>query len=80
MAFDSDEAKAVNKLIFETIYHGALTRSCKLSKDREAIILKYKSKNPSYLKKKIKNILALKRRDRVYKIDSSLAVWAILIR
>ena len=57
MAFDSDEAKAVNKLIFETIYHSALTRSCELSKDREAIILKYKSKNPSYLKKKIKNIL-----------------------
>ena len=29
---------------------------------------------------KNKKILALKRRDRVYKIDSSRTVWAILIR
>jgi len=32
------------------------------------------------LQKKIKEILALKRRDRDYKIDSSRTVWAILIR
>ena len=31
IAFHSDEAKEVNKHIFETIYHGALTMSCKLA-------------------------------------------------
>ena len=30
-AFDSDEAKALNKQIFETIYHAALTESCALA-------------------------------------------------
>lgn len=29
--FDSDEARDLNKKIFETIYHGALTESCELS-------------------------------------------------
>jgi ribonucleoside-diphosphate reductase alpha chain len=32
MPFDSDEAKALNQQIFETIYHGALTESCELAK------------------------------------------------
>ena len=31
--FHSDDAKNVNKYIFETIYHGALERSCELSND-----------------------------------------------
>ena len=31
LPFDSPEAKHLNKQIFETIYHGALTASCKLS-------------------------------------------------
>ena len=31
--FHSDDAKIVNKKIFETIYNGALERSCELSKD-----------------------------------------------
>ena len=30
--FDSDEARDLNKRIFETIYHGALTESCELAK------------------------------------------------
>ena len=30
--FDSDEARDLNKRIFETIYHGALIESCELSK------------------------------------------------
>lgn len=32
ISFISDEAKKMNKYIFETIYHGALTESCNLSK------------------------------------------------
>ena len=32
LAFDSEEAKLLNKQIFETIYHGALESSCELSK------------------------------------------------
>ena len=31
LAFTSDEAKIVNRHIFETIYHGALERSCELA-------------------------------------------------
>ena len=31
LAFTSDEAKVVNRHIFETIYHGALERSCELA-------------------------------------------------
>jgi ribonucleoside-diphosphate reductase alpha chain len=31
VAFHSEEAKALNKLIFETLYHGALTKSCELA-------------------------------------------------
>jgi ribonucleoside-diphosphate reductase alpha chain len=32
VAFVSEEAKRINKRIFETIYHGALTESCNISK------------------------------------------------
>jgi ribonucleoside-diphosphate reductase alpha subunit len=31
--FDSDEARQLNKLIFETMYHAALEESCELAKD-----------------------------------------------
>ena len=31
LPFASDESKQINKLIFETIYHGALTESCRLA-------------------------------------------------
>ena len=37
-AFDSKEAKELNKLIFETIYHGALEASMEISKKRFEII------------------------------------------
>jgi len=36
LAFDSPEAAKLNKDIFETIYHGALTESCQLAKDEGA--------------------------------------------
>jgi ribonucleotide reductase alpha subunit len=32
LPFSSDEAKMMNKMIFETIYHGALTESCNIAK------------------------------------------------
>ncbi len=32
MPFDSPEARALNKQIFETIYHGALEASCEAAK------------------------------------------------
>jgi ribonucleotide reductase alpha subunit len=38
IAFHSDEAKEVNKLIFETIYHAALEKSNEMSKERAIII------------------------------------------
>lgn len=36
--FESDEAKELNKLIFETIYHGAVEASMELSKKRKDVI------------------------------------------
>ena len=36
MSFASDEAKELNRLIFETMYHGALEQSCELSKEEGA--------------------------------------------
>lgn len=33
ISFDSDEARQLNKLIFETMYHAALEESCELAKD-----------------------------------------------
>jgi len=37
--FHSDEAKEINKLIFETIYYGALKMSNKISKERSELLL-----------------------------------------
>ena len=53
LAFTSNEAKEINKLIFETIYFAALTRSYEISKERleNLIFLKteYKSNNWSFV-------------------------------
>ncbi len=38
--FDSDEAKNINKNIFESIYYGALESSCEIAQDREIYIKK----------------------------------------
>lgn len=35
LSFEDEEAKIINKNIFETIYYGALEASCELAKDRE---------------------------------------------
>uniref|UniRef100_A0A6C0CWX8 ribonucleoside-diphosphate reductase n=1 Tax=viral metagenome TaxID=1070528 RepID=A0A6C0CWX8_9ZZZZ len=40
--FDSDEAKNVNKLIFENIYYASLEASMEISKERENIVKEYK--------------------------------------
>ena len=37
--FHSDEAKGVNKLIFETIYHAALEQSMEIAKDRSIALI-----------------------------------------
>ena len=42
MPFDSDEAKQVNRNIFEQIYYSALESSMDLSRKREKHIKKYK--------------------------------------
>ena len=53
LAFTSDEAKEINKLIFETIYFAALTRSYEISKERleDLMFLKteYESNNWSFV-------------------------------
>ena len=43
LAFQSDEARAINKLIFETIYHAALMESNEMAKERAI----YFAENPS---------------------------------
>ena len=40
MPFTSNEAKEVNKNIFETIYHAGLTSSCEMAKERKKNYLK----------------------------------------
>jgi ribonucleoside-diphosphate reductase alpha subunit len=48
IAFHSEEAKEINKLIFETIYHAALERSNEISKERgemlKSMLYDYRSK------------------------------------
>jgi ribonucleoside-diphosphate reductase alpha chain len=43
--FHSEEAKKVNKLIFETIYHGALEKSNEISKERSKEIISVKKES-----------------------------------
>lgn len=38
LSFDCPEARKINKYIFETIYHGALTASCDLARERTSIL------------------------------------------
>jgi ribonucleotide reductase alpha subunit len=53
IAFTSDEAKKINKNIFETIYFGALTKSCELSKNRikemKELLEEYRYENWSFV-------------------------------
>ena len=42
-SFDSDEAKMYNEKIFECIYYAALDESCEMAKNRESMMLEYKS-------------------------------------
>ena len=42
-SFDSDEAKVLNKNIFETIYYASLEESCNLAKEREEVMKVYKN-------------------------------------
>jgi ribonucleoside-diphosphate reductase alpha subunit len=44
IAFHSDQAKEINKMIFETIYHAALERSYELSRDRYEDMLELQQK------------------------------------
>jgi len=50
LPFTSDTAKEINKMIFETIYHGAVEKSCELAQLREQDIqdLKNESRNWSF--------------------------------
>ena len=41
IAYHSDSAREINKLIFETIYHAALESSYEISLNRSARILEY---------------------------------------
>ena len=41
-SFDSDEAKVLNKNIFETIYYASLEESCNLAREREEVMKVYK--------------------------------------
>ena len=42
-AFDSEEAKQLNRMIFETIYHAAVEESCEISRTRHQVIMNVKS-------------------------------------
>ena len=57
LAFTSDEAKKINKQIFETIYYGALLKSCEISKNRymdmKYLLEEYEHGNWSFLSDEI---------------------------
>ena len=53
--FDSDEAKQLNKDIFETIYHAAVEASMELAKKRRKVINDIKNINYKILDEDIKN-------------------------
>ena len=60
--FESAEAQALNKDIFETIYHAALEASCEMAAERETEILEYKQlaaidDKPKELKRQLTQIL-----------------------
>ena len=42
IAFDSKEARELNKHVFETIYFGAVSASCSLAEERESDMIEYK--------------------------------------
>ena len=48
LAFDSPEARALNKDIFETIYYGCMYASMTLAKERHGIIAAFKKDNISW--------------------------------
>lgn len=60
--FESAEAQALNKDIFETIYHAALEASCEMAAERETEVLEYKQlaaidDKPKELKRQLTQIL-----------------------
>ena len=60
--FDGDNAKQLNKEIFETIYHTAVESSCELASERETEFLEYKQltmieNRTKDIRKRINNIL-----------------------
>lgn len=46
--FDSDNARKLNKLIFETLYHGTIQQSMLISKTRSELILKHKENDREF--------------------------------
>ena len=56
LSFDTDEAKELNKEIFETIYYGALEKSMEIAKEREKIIGTYKDMLDELNEKKLVNM------------------------
>ena len=48
LPFTSDRAKEINKMIFETIYHGAVEMSCKLAEQREILMSLLKEKTDDW--------------------------------
>jgi len=87
MPFDSPEAAQLNKDIFETIYHGALTASMLLAKHREemrieldtpAIVLKRKRELLKYLQMIPEEINLTKYRGAYSSFDGSPASQGLL--
>ena len=48
IAFHSEQAKEVNKLIFETIYHAAVEKSCELARERYEMVYSCLSNNDRF--------------------------------
>ena len=79
ISFDSPEAKEINSKLFETIYHGALERSCELSKNRNDGVIVVKQLVELFLKDSKENQLLYDSLESYDSIFDSLDLLKLIV-
>jgi len=70
MSFDSPEAAQLNREIFETIYHGAVTASVKVSREREELLIELENPELSAKRK-----TAIRKKLHLTEAEKKLERW-----
>jgi ribonucleoside-diphosphate reductase alpha chain len=70
MSFDSPEAAQLNREIFETIYHGAVSASVKVSKEREDLLVELENVETSAKRK-----TAIRKKLHLTEAEKKLEKW-----